>query len=341
MVNKVSIIIPCRNEEQYIEKCIDSILNSDFDTNNMEILVVDGMSNDNTRDIIKKISQKNSIVRLLDNPNFTVPYAMNIGIEDATADIIIRLDAHAEFPNNYISELLRWQEKLDADNIGGVVQTLPSENTLKSKAIALALSSGFGVGNSYFRIGSDKPMKVDTVPFGCYKKKTLIKIGLYDVELTRNQDDELNARLIEKGGTIWLIPEIKIKYFPRSTFIKLYNMFYQYGYFKPLVNLKLKKPASLRQFVPLLFVVYLFLGLFLPFMNFFAQGLYSLGLLIYFIANIYVSSKISAKSNSVNLLPYLFYSFFIIHFAYGYGYIRGIINFIILGKKNKHTRLSR
>ncbi len=185
-------------------------------------------------------------------------------------------------------------------------------------------------------------MEVDTVPFGCYKKKTLEKIGLYDEELTRNQDDELNARLIENGGKIWLIPEIKIKYFPRSTFKSLFKMFFQYGYFKPLVNLKLIKPATLRQFVPPLFVLYLLFGLCLPFMNDMVKTFYITGLAVYFLVNFYVSAKVSKENKDpIKLWFYLIVSFSLIHIAYGYGYLKGIIDFVLLKKRSTKVSISR
>ena len=330
----ISIIIPVRNEEKYILDCLKSILSFELPSpDEIEIIIVDGQSDDKTREIINQLIKKNSQIILLENNKQTVPYAMNLGINKASGSTIIRLDAHAEYPKDYILKLLYWQKKLRADNIGGVIETLPADNTTKAKAIALALSSSFGVGNSHFRIGIDKPLEVDTVPFGCFKKDVFKKIGLYDEELIRNQDDELNARLKESGGSIWLIPEIKIKYYPRATFRTIFKMFFQYGYFKPLVNLKLKKPSTLRQFAPPIFVIYLMLGLLLPFLPASTAILYFVGLGVYFILNLYFSFLSTRESSSqIILWGYISVIYFVVHLAYGLGYLKGFLKFFIIRK---------
>ena len=340
MGSLISIIIPCRNEEKFIAKCLDSVLEFECDRE-FEVLIVDGMSDDATRNIVKEYQNRFPQIRLLENRQKTVPYAMNIGIKEAKGDIIVRLDAHAKFPKDYLKQLLFWKEKLNADNVGGVVKTLPPNNTAKAKAIALALSSPFGVGNSYFRVGAKEPMRVDTVPFGCYDKDTLLKLGLYDTDLTRNQDDELNARLIQNGKKIWLIPNIVIDYYARSSFKALFKMFYQYGYFKPLVNKKLKHPATIRQFVPLIFVLFIFIGLISIFFSKIALKLYLAGLSFYFALSAFFGFKLAKKEKNLKLVPYLLFSFFIIHFAYGLGYLKGILDFIVLNKVKKDISLSR
>jgi len=266
---------------------------------------------------------------------------MNYAIKQAKGKIIIRLDAHSIYPVDYISKLVYWIEKLDADNVGGVWNTTAANESLIAKSIALSTSHSFGIGNAQYRI-SDKsePYEVDTVPFGCYKKEVFDKIGLFDTDLTRNQDDEFNARLLQHGGKIFLIPDLKIQYFARDTFSKMYKMFYQYGLFKPLVNLKLKQPATVRQFIPPLFVLFLVFGILLSFINSTLLYMYILGLVIYFGVNLLVSFKIAKRQQSLRLIPYLFVSFILIHMSYGLGYLRGIFNFMIL-KTHKKVDLSK
>ena len=181
----ISVICPIYNEEKYIGKCIDSILRQDYPKEDMEVLLVDGMSTDKTREIVLSYCADYPFIRLLDNPRKIVPYAMNIGIQAAKGDIVIRLDAHAIYPDNYFSELVAKLYELHADNVGAVCRTLPADDSPKCKAIAAALSSPFGMGNSYFRIGAKEIMQVDTVPFGCYRKEVFDKIGLYDTDLIR------------------------------------------------------------------------------------------------------------------------------------------------------------
>jgi len=337
----ISIVIPCRNEEKFIAQTLDSIVGGTFPLKEMEILIIDGMSDDETRKIVREYENKYSEIKLIDNPEGTVPYAMNYGIKSAKGDIIVRLDAHSIYPDDYIERLVYWINKLDADNVGGVWDTTSANDSLEAKAIAYSTSHSFGIGNAQYRI-SDKnePYKVDTVPFGCYKKIVFNRIGLYDTDLTRNQDDELNARLIQNGGKIFLIPDLRIKYFARDRFSKMFKMFYQYGLFKPLVNMKLKQPATIRQFVPLLFTLFLIFGGILSFVSSVFFYLYSFGLCVYFGVDILVSFKIAKEKKDLKLFPYLVYSFFLIHLSYGLGYLKGILDFMIL-KKHKKVDLSK
>jgi len=333
---KVSIIIPCRNEESFIFNTLLSIINSEYSLELMEILIIDGMSDDKTKKIVKEFEYKYSQIRLLDNPNKTVPYAMNIGIKEAKGSIIIRLDAHSVYPIDYISKLVYWIEKLDVDNVGGVWDTMPANDSLESQAIAYSTSNSFGIGNAQYRISNKvEPYEVDTVPFGCYKAEVFDKIGLFDLDLTRNQDDEFNGRLIQNGGQIFLIPDLKIKYFARENFNKMFKMFYQYGYFKPLVNIKLDVPATLRQFVPPSFVLFLIFGTIFSFFSKVFFILFLIGLAVYFSVNSLVSYKISKKKKNFKLFPYLVKSFFLIHLSYGIGYLKGVLNFTILRKYKK------
>lgn len=242
----LSVICPIYNEEKYIAQCIESLLLQDYPQNDLEILFVDGMSTDKTRGIIASYTKKYPFIKMLDNPKKIVPYAMNTGIKASKGEIIIRLDGHVEYPTNYFSALVKNLKELDADNVGALCETLPCGPSSKEQAIAEALSSSFGMGNSYFRIGCNEVRQVDTVPFGCFKREVFDKVGLYDNELIRNQDDELNGRIIKNGGKIYLIPSIVTKYYARDKISKVRKMFYQYGLYKPLVNKKLGAPATIE-----------------------------------------------------------------------------------------------
>jgi GT2 family glycosyltransferase len=253
-------------------------------------------------------------------------------------DIIFRLDAHATYPTNYFSVLSKALFDLKADNVGGICKTLPANSTIQSKAIATALSSRFGMGNSYFRIGAKKIMEVDTVPFGCFHKELFEKIGYFDIDLIRNQDDEFNARIIKNGGHIFIIPEVVINYYGRDKFSKVAKMFYQYGLFKPLVNKKVGKPATTRQFFPPLFLLALITlpilsTIFPPFLVF-----YSLLLALYFILGFIFAFKDFTDFKEVLILPWLF---FIIHVSYGWGYLKGIYKFLLIGSKESSININR
>lgn len=321
----LSVICPIYNEESRIEECILSILAQDYPKEDLEVLFVDGQSSDRTRDIIANYMLNYSFIKLLDNPKRIAPAALNIGIRASSGDIIMRLDAHAKYPANYFSLLVSKLKESGADNVGGVCRTLPAKDTSVCRAIAHAMSSPFGMGNSYFRIGSDHEMWVDTVPFGCFKREIFDKIGLFDEELVRNQDDEFNGRIIKNGGRILLLPEVVVDYFARDSLTKTAKMFFQYGLFKPLVNHKLQKPTTLRQFIPPLFFAGLIAGGLL--------SVFSKTILWIFVSVIvlYVLCCFVFGRNRERVWPdvlWMPFTFSAIHLSYGCGYWVGILKMI-------------
>lgn len=323
----LSVICPIYNEEKYIGSFLDSILQQDYPKDDLEILLVDGMSKDNTRKVISEYSAKYPCLRLVDNPQQTVPYAMNNGIKSAKGDIIIRLDAHAEYPSNYFSVLIKKLNELDgADNVGGVCITLPCNDTSVAVSIAECLSNKFGMGNSYFRVGAKGVMSVDTVPFGCFRKTLFDKIGLYDTDMVRNQDDELNGRIIKNGGKIYLLPDVEIKYFARDKISKVRKMFYQYGLYKPLGNKKLGAPATIRQFFPLLFVLFLVIGLIVSLLFPIILPIYLGVIVLHLLIGVVEGLKSAKKTGCTEctfIMPYIFLN---MHICYGLGYLKGLYN---------------
>lgn len=329
----VSVICPIYNEEKYIEKCIESVLGQDYPQDRIEVLFVDGMSTDRTREIVSEYSNKYTQIRMLDNKLRIVPYAMNIGIEAAKGDVIVRIDGHAEYPTNYVSTLVHHLDVQEgAENVGGVWITLPCNEKNVSYAIAEALSNKFGMGNATYRIGTNKIRKVDTVPFGCYRKSLFERIGNYDTELIRNQDDELNGRIIKNGGKIYLIPDLKIRYFSRDKISKVRRMFYQYGLYKPLVNKKLGSPATVRQFAPLAFLLGIIFGGILSAFSIYIMYIYFAVLALYLAIGVIIGCKCAAKHRRPMLTLLMPYVFANVHLSYGYGYLRGIYK-ILANKK--------
>ncbi len=332
----LSVICPIYNEEKYIRGCIDSILTQDYPKDNLEVIFADGMSTDRTRDIVERYSKEYPWIKLIDNPDRIVPPALNKAIEASAGDVIIRLDAHAEYPTNYFSALTKALIDLNADNVGAVCVTLPAKDTATARAIASVLSCKFGMGNSAFRIGTKEVSQVDTVPFGCWPRNVFDRIGLFDLELTRNQDDEFNGRLRKAGGKIYLLPDIKIKYFARDKIWKVAKMFYQYGLFKPLVNKKLGTAATVRQFFPLALVVGLVCGLVLSLVWHKFSYIYCGGLLLYFILALGFSVK---SSRSIKQILIQMWTYFVVHISYGVGYIVGIWK--IITKKSFTAKVNR
>lgn len=318
----LSVICPIYNEEKYIAGCIESILAQDYPKDNLEVIFADGMSSDRTREIISSYTSIYPWIRLIDNPERIVPHALNRAIEVSRGDIIMRLDAHAVFPSNYFSELVSAIDIYGADNVGAICETLPINDTSTAKAIAAVLSTKFGMGNSDFRVGGlDEVKEVDTVPFGCWHREIFDRIGLFDVDLIRNQDDEFNGRLIKSGGKIYILPHVRVKYFARDKVSKVAKMFYQYGLFKPLVNKKLGSPATLRQFIPLLLVIGLIGGLGISFLWHPFFWAYLTGVSFYLLLALYFSIK---SSRHIKQIFIQVFTYLTVHLSYGWGYLVGI-----------------
>lgn len=321
----VSVICPIYNEEKHIKSCLQSLFKQDYPHDKMELILVDGMSCDGTREIIKQTIERGGHdvrIRLVDNSKRIAASAMNIGIRCAEGDFIIRIDAHASYPENYISRLIYAMQTYDVENAGGECRTLSGAGTHMARGISVALSTRFGMGTSYFRIGSDKMRYVDTVPFGCFRRELFDRIGLFDETLVRNQDDEFNGRIIRSGGKILLLPDIVVDYYGRTTLLSTWKMFYQYGFFKPKVAKKLGKPMTIRQFVPPFFVLTLLVSLLLiPFFPIYSICVLGAVIGLWLIAAV-ISASRHAKAVKVGLCAVVAY--FTVHVAYGLGYIVGI-----------------
>lgn len=337
----VSVVVPCRNEEAYIAACLDSILAGDYPDDRLEILVADGQSSDGTREILSRYAAAHPPVILLDNPRRSAPAALNVAIRAASGEIIIRMDAHVLYPPDYVRRLVAGLEESGADNVGGVLETIAADNTATARAIALGLSHPFGVGNSHFRTGTRERLEVDTVPFGCYRKELFGRIGLFDEELIRNQDDEFNFRLIRRGGRVLLLPDVRCRYFARRSFRQVARMYYQYGYFKPLVARKVGRVMTVRQVIPSVLVATLAgsaaLSLWLPQMG--AAFAFTLGVYGFFVL---ACATVAARRDPRCALA-LGAVFAILHFSYGYGFIRGIYDHLLARRAPEagEFRLSR
>ena len=328
---KLSVICPIYNEEKYIVAFLDSVLQQDFSRDDMEVLLVDGMSRDKTRLIISQYIDKYPFLRLLDNPERTAPCAMNVGIQEANGDVIIRLDAPALYPSNYFSTLVFKLYELNADNIGCILNTDVLNKTPKTLAIREVLSNRFGVGNSSFRTGVTSACEVDTVPFGCWRREVFQKYGLYDKRLVRNQDIELNKRIKRGGGHIFIIPDISCTYLARETFKALAKNNYGNGKWNILTVYYTKYFSSLsvRHFIPLAFVLSLLLPIVLMPLNVWFGVLSLMALGAYLMTLSCVSFTIW-KTKRLNVF-YLLMSFLTLHLSYGWGSLMGI--FKVVGLK--------
>lgn len=338
----ISIIVPCRNEKKYIEGLLKSIDSQDYPKDRLEVIIADGMSDDGTREILSNIKSDFNYLTVIDNEKKIVPTALNKAIRMSKGEYIIRLDAHSFYPCSYFSRLIEVIEKTGADNVGGMWITEPGDSSLKAKAISLATSHPFGVGNSAYRTPTVKtdPFEVDTVPFGCYRRSVFERIGYFDEELVRNQDNEFNERLLNNDGKILLIPDLKIKYFARENFSKLWLMNYHYSLFGPLVDKKLNKRPRLRKYVPSLFVLSLAIPTLLGFKIKKLRYISAFSAFLYLILNMYFSLKICIRERNFRLFAYLMSAFIVTHFSYGIGFLIGSVR-LDLNNNKDFTSISR
>jgi len=322
----VSIIIPVLNESEYIEQCLRSLMNNTYSPEKVEILVFDGGSTDDTREIVSRLAEEDSRVRLLDNPERFQGPALNQGIKIARGQVIVRFDGHAEAANDFIERSVEiLNEHPDAWCVGGAIKTV--NQTYRGKVIAAAMSCPVGVGSAKFRTG-DYEGYVDTVAFGSYRKEIFDKIGFFDENLPRTEDDELHFRLRCAGGKIYISQKIRSKYFSRSNVLNLWRQYFQYGYWRIPTILKHRRPATLRQVVPLVFVLgwlLLIVGglLWQPMWYWLAvyAGLYIIALL--------VGGALAIKKNGFAVGTATPIVFPILHFSYGLGSLAGIWRFVI------------
>lgn len=316
----VSVIVVVKNEENYIEKCLKSLICQDYPFSKYEILVVDGMSTDGTRGIVIKFKQKYANnIKLLDNPKGSYPSGLNVGVRHSRGEIIIKIDGHVYVAKNFISKSVEYLQKTDAVCVGGPIKTIGQG--FIGKTIALVLSSPFGVGGAKFRCFPFYEGYADTVPFGAYQKKIFNQVGFYDENRFRTEDLDLHSRIRKKGGKFYLTSEIKSYYYSRATIKELIKQAFSNGY----EIITALHAISLRHIVPFVFIVSLLL--FLSISLFIEIGKYLLlsTLLVYLSVAIFFSVLISVKKGIkyILILPIIF---FVFHFSYGLGSLWSIIS---------------
>lgn len=323
---KLTVICPFYNEEKYIAQCMDSIVKQDFPQNELQVLLVDGGSSDRSRSIAEEYCAKYSFLRVLDNPDRIVPAAMNLAIDQAQGDVILRLDMHASYAPNYFSALVSRLEELHAENVGCPWETDVLNKTPISLAIREVLRNRLGVGNATFRLGSQEVKEVDTVPFGCFPQSVFEKYGKYDVRLVRNQDIEFNKRIARNGGKIYLVPDTSCTYYARETYSALAKNNFLNGKWNiwTVFYTKAFRSLSLRHFVPLLFlcslILPLLLGLYVPQL----VGISALSLGLYFCCVSVEVGRLCVRKH-LNFI-YLLIAFVTLHISYGVGSLVGILS---------------
>ena len=340
LVTTVSVIVPCRNERDHIEGFLESLLRQERAGLWVEYLIADGMSDDGTQEILRAVAARHPEMRIIRNEGRIVSTGLNRAIREARGDIIVRMDAHTEYAPDYIRECVRCLEETGADNVGGPART--RARSLMQQAIALAFHSRFSTGGARFHDPQFEG-QVDTVTYGCWRKETLERLGLFDEELVRNQDDELNLRITRSGGKVYQSPRIQSWYYPRPSLGALFRQYAQYGFWKVRLIQKHRLPASWRHPVPVLFLIWLLLLLkaspFLP------RAALVLGgtLALYCLALLATSVATCARSGQWRCLPLLPVVFAMFHFGYGWGSLCGLVKFWLLrrGPRGAFTELTR
>lgn len=320
----ISILLPIRNEANFIRKCLDAILQQSVSVGQIEVIIADGMSEDGTREIIREYQRLIPQIFLINNEKRIVSSGLNAAIRFSKGEFIIRVDGHCIIDKDYVKNCVHHLRNDGVDGVGGPMQTIGE--TELSNTIALAMSSRFGVGNSAFRTTDIEVMNVDTIAFPAYKREIIKKVGFYDEELVRNQDDEYNYRIREMGGKLLLASDVRSKYYSRGSYSKLWKQYYQYGYWKVRVFQKHPRQMSLRQFVPATLVFSLVLSLILTLTI--SWGWVTLSLIAgnYIIANLTASILTTRRKGGEHLAP-LSLVFAILHISYGTGFLVGLLKF--------------
>jgi succinoglycan biosynthesis protein ExoA len=321
----VSVIIPVRNEERYIAGCLQSVGQQDYPPELLEILVIDGESEDNTRGIVDEFRDQDPRIELLDNPRRIVSTAMNIGIRHARGEVIVRVDGHCLLEPDYVRQCVHYLAQTGAANVGGLMRTR-GENYM-GEAIAIAMSSPFGVGDSKFHY-AEREQYVDTVYLGAFPRMVFDQVGLFDEGLSRNQDYELNYRLRAAGGKIFLTPAIKSWYITRGSLPQLCKQYFQYGSWKVAVLRKHPRSLRFRQTVPPAFVLTLIVSGLLGLFNRLSAYLFLSVLSTYFVSSL-LFSLCSAHKKGWKYLPVLPFIFASLHLSWGSGFLWGSARAIV------------
>lgn len=325
----ISIIIPCRNEAKHITACVEAIFASALPEGcTLEVVVVDGESDDGTRDVIAGLQERFPQLRLLPNPQRITPVAFNLGIQATSGDYVQIIGARQFVAPDYLARgIQRLQQQPEIWCVGGKVENSFADET--SRIIARAMDTPFGVGGGNFRILTTSAF-VDTVGTPMYPRFVFERIGLFDEALIRNQDDEFNFRITKAGGRIFLDVEMRVAYVVRGVIANLYRQYFQYGYWKVYVNRKHGTITTLRQLAPAAFLLFALLGWCSIFLSVYAFAVYAGVLVLYGLLALLYAVK---KAEQPKQIPTYLRTFFALHAGYGLGYLQGIWQFLVLRRK--------
>src|SRR5258706_5462826 len=322
MPPKVSVIIPCYNEQITIRLLLDALREQTFLRAEMEVLISDGMSTDDTRAVIAAFQKDfpDLAVRVVDNPNRSIPAAVNRAIESSGGEIIVRLDAHSKPYPDYVAKCVKAHAENRGDNVGGVWEIQPGADTWIAKSIAVAAAHPLGVGDALYR-HAKHAAEVDTVPFGSFKRTLVERVGFFDETLLTNEDYEFNARVRKAGGRIWLYPAIQSIYFSRSTPLELARQYWRYGFWKWRMLRRYPDTLRWRQALPPLFILSLIslslLSIFIPV----ARIALMSELILYFFIMTLAGLSVAFRQNKMYLVLGLPLTIPVMHITWGGGFL--------------------
>ena len=326
MPPKVSIIVPCYNEQSTIRLLLEALLGQTFPRAEMEVIIADGLSRDGTREAISAFQTDfpDLDVRVVDNTRRSIPAGVNCAIQNSRGEIIVRLDAHSKPYPDYVQNCVDALEQGRGDTIGGVWEIHPGSPTWIARSIAVAAAHPLGVGDAFYR-HTKVAAEVDTVPFGSFRRSLVDRVGYFDESLLTNEDYEFYVRVRNAGGRIWLDPAIRSVYFARSTLGQLARQYRRYGFWKWRMLRRYPKTLRWRQALPPLFVCSVillgFASIFIPLLGI----LLALELLLYFSIVLYAGLRASLRQRKAYLLPGLLLTIPIMHVSWGGGFLWSII----------------
>ncbi len=323
----VSIIVPCYNEQATIRQLLDAVLAQTYPRSQMEIVIADAFSQDNTREQINLFQRDHYdlSLRVVDNGRRTIPAALNLAIKAARGEIIIRLDAHSQPNPEYVERCVQALEDGKGTNVGGAWEIRPGGKSWIAESIAVAAAHPLGVGDAMYRL-HPKAGAVDTVPFGAFRRELIDQIGGFDETLLSNEDYEFNTRVRQSGGVVWLDPQIRSTYFARSSFRELVRQYWRYGFWKWRMLKRYANTIRWRQALPPLFVASLIALILLSFWFSLFRWLLSIEIILYLLVLMAASVQVGFRNRKSFLVIGLPLSISMMHLSWGSGFLFSIIS---------------
>jgi len=317
--------VPCYNEQRTIRSLLVSIDRQTHPRQNIEVIIADGLSTDQTRQEIQKfkLENPNLSVRVVDNPKRSIPAGLNRAIDAASGDYIVRLDAHSVPAADYVARSIAALEAGLGDNVGGLWEIQPGSDTWQSRSIAEAAAHPLGVGDARYRVGG-KAQEVDTVPFGAFQRSLIARIGNFDETLLTNEDYDFNTRIRRAGGKIWFDPGIKSQYIARRDFSALARQYWRYGYWKVKMLRRFPESFRWRQLAGMFVVSFPVLAL-LGIWFSWATWLLLVEIMVYLLALISVGMQLAFKHRDLTLLWGVPMAIATMHFSWGTAFIWSMI----------------